>query len=227
MDPKRQPLDPRDTIVRQSFRRVSHYDRSLPADLASLVCDNPASLVRLGEPLQTGAARRTVRLEWNSQPFVLKHYAEHTRRHTIKQLVLPSRAKRTWDFAHRLVAAGIATPRPVACVENRLGPLRRDSFLMYPFIDGRTLQNCIAEDAKRSPAIREQLWQQIHDVWQRLVDLRISLGDTNLANFIVCPTGELWLIDLDKSRVHRRRSAAAPHQQRAWEKLVRGAEYYD
>ncbi len=227
MDAQPQQLDPRDTVVRQSFHRIAHFDPSLPTDLASLLWHVPASLVRRGEPLQVNAARKTVRLEWNSQPFVLKHYAEPTRRHAVKQLVLPSRAKRTWDFARRLVEAGVATPRPVACVENRRGPLRRDSYLMYPYIPGRTLQNCIAEDAKRSPAVRDELWRQIHDVWQRLVDLRVSLGDTNLANFIVCPTGELWLIDLDKSRIHRRRKDATPYQQRAWENLLRSAAYYD
>jgi tRNA A-37 threonylcarbamoyl transferase component Bud32 len=147
--------------------------------------------------------------------------------HALKQLVLPARARKTWTFAHRLVAAGIATPRPVACIENRWGPLRRDSFLMYPYIEGRMLRNCIAEDAKQSPTARDRLWQQIHELWQRLVELRVSLGDTNLANFIVSPAGQIWLIDLDKSRFHRAPEKAAPYQERAWQQLLQSAAYYD
>jgi hypothetical protein len=185
------------------------------------------ALLSIGEPLQANGARQTVRLEWNSQPFVLKHYREPTRRHAFKQLFLPSRARKTWNFTHRLVHAGVATPCPVACVENRWGPLRRDSFLMYPYIEGRTLQTCMAEDAKHSPTLRDQLWRQIHELWRRLVELRVSLHDTNLGNFIVSPAGEVWLIDLDKSRFHRHPIAAAPLQERAWKQLLRSAAYYD
>lgn len=214
-------------VSRQSFRRVAHYDPSLPTDLVSTLWSDPASLIARGESLQAKGARQTVRLEWNSQPFVLKRYREPTRRHALKQLIQPSRAWKTWQFTHRLVEAGVATPRPVACIENRWGLLRLDSYLMYPYIEGRTLRTCIAEDAKWSTTVRDRLWHQIHELWQRLLELRVSLGDTNLGNFIVSPAGEIWLIDLDKSRFHRAAHAAAPHQERAWKQLLRSAAYYD
>jgi hypothetical protein len=199
------------------------YDASLPGDLASLLWQAPQSLVERGELLRYGGARRTVRLVWNSQPYVLKHYTEPTRRHAVLQTVRRSRAWKTWTFAQRLADAGIATPRPAACIENRWGPLRRDSFLLYPYVEGRTLRSYFVAEAKQSPALHERLWQQIHDLWQRLVELRVSLGDTNVANFIVGPTGQLWLIDLDKSRFHRAPEVAAPHQKRAWSQLLRSA----
>jgi tRNA A-37 threonylcarbamoyl transferase component Bud32 len=218
---------PREIASRQSFHRAAYYDPLLPHDLVTMLWNDPASLVSRGKPLQAKGARQTVRLEWNSQPFVVKHYREPTRRHALKQLIQPSRAWKTWDFTHRLVEAGVATPRPVACVENRWGLLRLDSFLMYPYIEGRTLRTCIAEDAKQSPTVRDRLWKQIHELWQTLLDLRVSLGDTNLGNFIVSPAGQIWLIDLDKSRFHRAANAAAPHQERAWKQLLRSAAYYD
>jgi tRNA A-37 threonylcarbamoyl transferase component Bud32 len=218
---------PREIASRQSFHRAAYYDPSLPHDLVTMLWNDPASLVSRGKPLQAKGARQTVRLEWNSQPFVVKHYREPTRRHALKQLIQPSRAWKTWDFTHRLVEAGVATPRPVACIENRWGLLRLDSFLMYPYIEGRTLRTCIAEDAKQSPTVRDRLWKQIHELWQTLLDLRVSLGDTNLGNFIVSPAGQIWLIDLDKSRFHRAANAAAPHQERAWKQLLRSAAYYD
>jgi hypothetical protein len=188
---------------------------------------DPSSLISRGQRLQTNDARQTVRLEWRCQAFVLKHYRAPTRRHGFKQLVLPTRAWKTWNFTHRLINAGVASPRPVAYIENRWGPLRRDSYLMYPYIEGRTLRTCIAEDAKQSPIARDRLWQQIQELWQRLVELRVSLEDANLGNFIVSPAGQIWLIDLDKSRFHRKPSAAAPHQERAWKQLLRSAAYYD
>lgn len=215
------------TVRRRSFRCVAHYDSSLPADLVATLWSDPESLIARGKSLQAKGARRTVRVEWNSQRFVLKHYREPTRRHALKQLVQPSRAWKTWQFTHRLVEAGVATPRPAACIEKRWGLLRLDSFLMYPYVEGRTLRTCIAEDAKRSPTVRDRLWQQIHEIWQQLQELQVSLGDTNLGNFIVSPVGQIWLIDLDKSRFHRQARRAAPRQERAWKQLLRSASYYD
>ncbi len=210
-------------IVRRSWARIAHCDASLPKDLATVLWHEPAALLGRGEQLRANGARRTVRLTWHSQSFVLKHYVEPTRRHALKQIVQPARAWSTWKFAHRLADAGIATPRPVACVENRWGPLRRDSFLMYPYIEGRTLRSHFAAEVKQSPAVQLRLWRQLNELWQHLVELRVSLGDTNLGNFIVCPAGRLWLIDLDKSRFHRSLRAAAPHQERAWKQLLRSA----
>ena len=214
---------PSETVRRRSFARVAHFSASLSEDLVHALWTSPESLIDRGEPLRSGGARQTVRLRWNSQHFVLKHYVEPTRRHALKQTIQPSRAWATWAFTHRLADAGVTTPRPVACVENRWGLLRRDSFLMYPYIDGRTLRSYFAAEAKESPSLHERLWRQLNELWQRLLELRVSLGDTNLGNFIICPSGQLWLIDLDKSRFHRAAAAAAPRQQRAWQQLLRSA----
>lgn len=211
------------SVRRRSFLRVAHYHAALPSDLVARLWTQPESLVAIGEELRSGGARQTVRLSWQAQSYVLKHYVEPTVRHTIKRAIQPSRAWTTWKFTQRLADAGIATPRPVACIENRWGLLRRDSFLMYPYVEGRTLRSYFAGEAKHSRSVHDRLWQQVDDLWQRLVELRVSLGDTNVGNFIVCPAGQLWLIDLDKSRFHRAADAAAPHQERAWKQLLRSA----
>jgi len=192
-------------------------------DLVQALWTSPESLLASGEPLRAKTARHTVRLLWNSQPFVLKHYVEPTWPHAIKQTIRRSRAWATWTFTHRLAKAGVATPRPVACIENRWGVLRRDSYLMYPYVEGRTLRSYFAGEAKTSPPLRDRLWQQLHEVWQRLLELRVSLGDTNLGNFIVCPAGRLWLIDVDKTRFHRTVFMAARHQERGLEQFHRSA----
>jgi tRNA A-37 threonylcarbamoyl transferase component Bud32 len=223
MNTSHPPGQPRQINCRRSFARALQYDSVLADDLVAALWKNPASLIENSEPLQTKGARQTVRFVWGGRPFVLKHYVEPTWRHALKQTILPSRAQNTWRFTHRLADAGIATPRPVACVENRWGLLRRDSFLIYPYVEGRTLRSYFSAEAKQSPPVRERLWQQVHDLWRRLVELRVSLGDTNLGNFIVSPNGALWLIDLDKSRFHRAAAAAAPHQARAWQQLLRSA----
>src|SRR4051794_37712372 len=212
-------------IVRtfRSFRRVARIADSLPDDLAALLRSSPDALLDRGELLRSNGARRTARVDWNGQSFVLKHYVEPSWRHALKQTILRSRASTTWAFTHRLANAGVATPRPVACIENRWGLMRLDSYLMYPYIEGCTLRTYFAGEAKQCTSLHDRLWQQLGAVWERLVELRVSLGDTNLGNFILCPAGRLWLIDLDKSRFHRRTEAAARGQERAWKQLLRSA----
>jgi tRNA A-37 threonylcarbamoyl transferase component Bud32 len=217
------PSPPATHVLRRSFTRVARFDASLPADLVDALWANPAALVARGKPLQCKAVRQTVQIDWQGQPYVLKQYAEPSWRHALKRSMQTARARLTWEFTHRLADAGIATPRPVACVENRFGPFGRHSFLVYPYIEGRTLRSCFAGEAKKSRSLHDRLWQQVNDVWQHLVELRVSLGDTNLGNFIVCPAGRLWLIDLDKSRFHSAAETAAPHQARAWQQLLRSA----
>jgi hypothetical protein len=208
------------TIRCRSLSRVAHFAASLPAELKETLWQNPASLLSQGDDLRKKEARHTVRLTHGSQLLVLKHYVEPTRRHALKQLVQPSRAWKTWEFTQRLADLGVATPRPVACVENRWGLLRRDSYLMYPYVEGETLRHYFYE-AKKSPALHERLWRQVNDLWQRLAELRVGLNDTHLGNFIVSPAGQLWLIDLDKSRFFKRAAAATRHQERAWQQLLR------
>ena len=110
--------------VRQTVRRVAYFDATLPGDLANTFWRNPDSLSVRGAPLRAVGTRRTVKFAHGSQEFVLKHYLEPTWRHSLKQLVQPSRAWRTWRIAHHLADAGIETPRPVGCLEFRWGPLR-------------------------------------------------------------------------------------------------------
>jgi len=209
---------------KRSTHRVAYFDAGLPADLAERLWHEPQSLVALGEPLRANKARHTVLLSWQSQQFVLKHYNEHTWRHALKQCVSPSRAWSTWSTTHRLVAAGVATPRPVACVENRWGVLRRDSFLMYPYVEGQTLRKCLLAEKRQHPTNAEHLWRQLSDLWRRLGQLRVSLADTNAGNFIIGPNGQLWVIDLDKARFHRVALVAAMQRNRGWQQLLRSVK---
>src|SRR3954447_11024297 len=94
-------------IVRsfRSFRRVGHIADSVPDDLSEILRTAPESLLDRGELLRSNGARITVRIDWNGQSFVLKHYVEPTWRHALKQTIRRSRARTTWAFTHRLANA--------------------------------------------------------------------------------------------------------------------------
>jgi hypothetical protein len=213
---------PSAVATRRSFGRVAHFATDLPAELAEQLWRDPASLMKDGDTLQRTGLRNTVRLTWKSQQYVMKHY-QPSWWHAVRQLPTTSRAWATCSATMKLADAGIATPRPAACIENRWGVLRRDSFLMYPYLEGRTLRSYFKQEAKESRAVAENLWQQLHELFRRLEQLQASLSDTNTGNFIICPAGRLWVIDLDKARFHRLPKIAAIYQQRGWKQLLRSA----
>lgn len=211
-----------DVTTRRSITRIAHLASDLPADLAEQLWCDPVALMKHGETLQRTGLRNTVRINWDDKQYVMKHY-QPSWWHAVRQLVTPSRAWATASATLKLVDGGVATPRPAACIENRWGALRRDSFLMYPYLEGRTLRSYFKNEAKQSRTVADSLWQQLHELWRRLERLQASLADTNTGNFIVCPEGRIWVIDLDKARFHRHAKSAARHQERGWKQLLRSA----
>lgn len=209
--------------TRFSWWRSFHGDAELPADLADALWHSPQTVMAKSEPLRKVGVRSTVRLNWGDRQFVIKHYVEPTFRHTLKQTVTRSRAWRTWSTAHRLADAGVATPRPVACLENRFGPFRGDSYLMYPYVEGCTLRSYLGCEEPAGKPVIEAIREQLVEFWSRLKQLRVSLADTNLQNFIVGDAGRLWVIDVDKARFHRVAYLASRHHERAWTQLTRSA----
>src|SRR4051812_37244583 len=167
-------LEPRPVVrTYRSLRRIAQVADSVRHDLAHVLRTSPASLLDGGELLRSNGARRTVRVCWDGQTYVLKHYVEPTWRHALKQTIQSARARTTWSFTHRLANAGVSTPRPVACIENCWGVLRLDSYLMYPYIEGCTLRAYFTGKTDAPASARDRVWQQLDALWQRLVELRV------------------------------------------------------
>jgi hypothetical protein len=195
----------------------------VPQDLAEVLWNAPHELIDRGEPLRAVGMRQTVQITWAKRRYVFKHYVEPSWRHALKRTVLPARAWQTWQASHRLADAGVATPRAAACVENRWGMFGRDSFLMYEYVEGRTLRSYFAGEVAAEHGLLDQYWAQLRDLWRQLAELRVTLGDANLSNFIVAPTGQLWVIDLDKTRFHRWSFRAKRHERLRWNQALRSA----
>jgi tRNA A-37 threonylcarbamoyl transferase component Bud32 len=210
------------TTSRRSLTRAAYCDASLPADLAEALWECPEELMAGAAPLQVKDLRHVACLEWASQKYVLKRYTDTTWRHAAKHSLQRSRAWKTWTISRRLADAGVATPRPVACIENCWGPLRRDSFLMYPYVEGETLRSHLVNESDAAQATG--IWRQLRELWQQLRQLRVSLFDSQTRNFILCPAGRLWVIDLDKARIHWSQYFTARYQRRAWMQLLHSVD---
>ena len=95
---------------------------------------------------------------------------------------------------------------------------------MYPYVDGRTLKSYF--EAIGDVDGDGGVWTQLEAIWQRLAALRASLSDTNVRNFILAPSGRLWVIDLDKTRFHWSHLRTVHYHRRSWERLTRTAALY-
>ena len=196
-------LGQRRFTTRRTWTCLLHYDGELPAPLVEGLWNDPDGVVRDGELLISNARiRTTVRVLFDGREYVLKRYHPRSWWHASKDALRRSRVRMCWDDTCRLVEAGVPTPPAVAYREDRFGPVRRRSFLLYEYVAGATLGQRL-RDGPAAAAGVDDLARQFGELWQSLGRLRVSHCDMNLANFVVDPAGRLWIIDLDKMGHHR------------------------
>ncbi len=190
-------------LARLSWRRALQHDDRLPAELAARLWADPHELLSTGKTLQAKRCCNVVRIEYDGQSYVLKHYDWGSRGRTIKKCLSRSRARTTWTIGRYLLAAGIPTPSPRAIVEERIGPFRRSSFLLMDYVPGDTLYRHLRYQQLQSNEVQD-LAKQCARIWQQLDDARALHSDLKPENMLVDPQGRLWLIDLDQTRRYPR-----------------------
>lgn len=159
------------------------------------------TLMNEGQTLKDGNTCYVCRLRWNGKDVVVKRYNHkgfvHSLRHTIKR----SRARRGWLHGHRLGMLNIPTPKPLAYIEQRRGPIVWTSCLATEYIEGKNLYNFLADDSvteqQRSRAVK-----QIEELLDKLGKHRIAHGDLKHSNILITANGPT-LTDLDAMKVHK------------------------
>ena len=177
--------------VSRSWDRFTVVRRDMAARLAGLLADPDAAMAG-GNMLKDGGTCTVVRIDLDGLPVVVKRYNLKNSRHAISRAWRPSRAWHSWIEAQRLMYYGIATPRPLAVVEGRFGPLRGRAYLVTAASDGRSLLN--AWSADRLPPEDERT--ALLALLAALRRFRIGHGDMKASNFLV-GGGRIELIDLD------------------------------
>ena len=176
---------------------VDFYQR---ADFSEFLQDLD-KLMQAGQILKNGNTCFVSRLIWADQDVVVKRYNYkgiiHSVRHTIKR----SRARRSWLHAHRLGLLGIPTPRPLAFIEKRSGPLLQSSFLITEYVPGRTLYDFL-QDSSVSEQQRSKPIQELRSLLDKLAKNKITHGDLKFTNILITDNGPV-LTDLDSMKVHK------------------------
>ncbi len=202
----------RDCSLFKSAHRVDRFfsiPRSETALLAPLIHD-PDAWLEKGLPLKRGRTATLARVEVNGRQLVIKRYNIKGPGHALSRFWRPSRAWHSWLEGHRLGFLGIATPRPLALVEQRAGPLRGKAWLITEYCDGENLASRF-HDADTVPSATDL--DAIGALMRQLVAARISHGDLKATN-LLWSDGKPHLVDLDATRQHAGDAAF----KRAWRK---------
>jgi tRNA A-37 threonylcarbamoyl transferase component Bud32 len=159
------------------------------------------ALMDEGQILKNGNTCYLSHLMWNGKDVVVKRYNHkgfiHSLRHTIKR----SRARRGWLHGHRLAMLDIATPKPLAYIEQLKKKLVWKSYLVTEYVEGQKLydflRNSNIAEEQRSIAMR-----QVQNLLDKIGKYRITHGDLKHTNILITDNGPT-ITDLDGMKVHK------------------------
>jgi tRNA A-37 threonylcarbamoyl transferase component Bud32 len=183
-------------------RYIAMFDKVFCQETKSLgFIEELDKLMDEGQILKNGNTCYVSRLMLNGQDVVVKRYNHkgfiHSLRHTIKK----SRARRSWLQGHRLGMLNIATPKPLAYIEQLKKKLIWKSYLVTEYVDGQKLYDFL----QNSNVTKEQhsmIIQQIKGLLDKMGEYHITHGDLKHTNILVTDNGPV-LTDLDGMKAHK------------------------
>ncbi len=164
------------------------------------VLEQADALLDQGHLYKTGGAASVGRVEAAGRTLVLKRYNIKGFAHWLKRFWRPSRAWHSWREGNRLAFLGIATPKPLAVLEQRLLWLRRRAYLVTEYLPGPDIIERFAPFVASGEAPELEL-QALDQLFADLIRERISHGDLKGHNLFW--QEDRWaLIDLDSMCQH-------------------------
>jgi tRNA A-37 threonylcarbamoyl transferase component Bud32 len=188
-------------VCRRSWHRYIVYSRELQKEDILPLLNDPDKFMVKGRLLKDGNTCTLALVNVGGLGLVVKRYNIKNVRHALKRCLRPSRAWKSWKNAHRLTLLGIPTPRPMALVENRWGPLRSKAYFITEYIEAITLKNLFCSGIVEEKALKDVI-EQFVDVLQRFADASMCHGDFKATNFLVAGE-QIWVTDLDSMQEHR------------------------
>ena len=136
----------------------------------------------------------------DNNPLIIKRYNIKNVTHAIKRSVRPSRAIRCFQYAHLLKQLHINTPMPIAMIEKRLGPLRRQAYFISEYVSGPDGFSVFRDNPADEETTKERAEHTLFLLAQ-LKKQQIYHGDLKASNFIYHDNIP-YLIDLDAMRYY-------------------------
>ena len=175
--------------------KVTIFRRDAQGEALNNLLDDPDFFMRDGEILKDGKTSTVVRVHVDGHDWVIKRYNMKSFWHVMSRCFRSTRASVSWGNAHRLKISGIATPKAIAVIENRFGPLRSTVDYICDFVDGPGAEVLFRDDSVE-PCKKEQAARGFVLLFELFYSLGIAHGDCKAHNFL--PRDKTpWVLDLD------------------------------
>ena len=154
-------------------------------------------------------------------PIVIKHQRLHTWRRWGDSLLLGSPARRAWQGAQLLQAAGVLTPRPLAVAEKRYAGVVRESFYVSEALLTQMPLNIYwrEQQSRWSWEHRGAFLRTLAEFFRTLHATGLYVGDLKDENLFVEEQGEarwkFYIVDLDRVTQHQ-----PLHRQRRFKNII-------
>ena len=186
-------------LCRSKFTRFEVCEREAYGDELAELMENPDKFIEAGLVLKNGNSSTVALVRLVDRSLVIKRYNIKNLWHGLRRAFRKSRAWQSWRNAHRMEFLGIPALKPVAMIENRIGPITTTAYLVTEFIEGPdALESLLADPDGDLEAIT--------GILQELSDVQISHGDLKATNFVMTDTGPV-MVDLDGMKEHRNRQS--------------------
>lgn len=198
------------SLKQTPFRRMV-FDSQLAAQVVDRLWDDPDEFLAAGQTVTNHDYGALARVPVKAPTLdghirdggvgLLKRFNLRGVTHTLSRLLLFTRGSRSWTYGRELLGSGVGTARPLAMVEDRLGPFRFRSFVLTEEVEGTPLPEFLATNSLNSLEL-DRLAGQFACIWHTLGELRIVHGSMHATNFVVTPDQQLKLINLDGTWRH-------------------------
>ena len=149
--------------------------------------------------LKAGNSSTVVKACIDGRYFVIKRYNFKSTWLAIKRAFKPTRAAISWRRANQLQLVNIDTPKPIAMVEKRFGPLRRVNYFISEYIAAENMQNYFA--TTHSPEHVSLIAEKIKILFTDLESMQIAHGDMKATNILLVAYKPV-LLDLDAMHLY-------------------------
>ena len=182
----------RSTSFRQSYTLDPRYASALFDDIS---VDPDVAIRSRGRILKHDRTTTVALIEDGGARWVIKRYNTKNAWHGLRRTLRRSRASNCWTMTRLFQRAGITTPRPVAFVEQRWGPLRQKSYFISEYVQADNLLAWLLDGGHGAVEV-ERVKQGVVDVFRKLHAAGIVHGDMKATNLLVADHS-ITLLDLD------------------------------
>ena len=188
-----------DHVFEKTFYSRKGYVRNNAGRAANALMDMPK--LETADYLKQGNSSTVYKQQVKGEPFVVKRYNIKSMRHALKRAFQKTRAANTWYYSYYLKLIGLSTPTPILFYEKRLGFIRNEAMVVYPYCAGETL-DVVFSKCQNDPDKWQPLARQVIEVFNQLKDVQLCHGDLKATNILI-NEDKVILLDLDAMRHYR------------------------